>query len=97
MFNERKTESLVRSRFQEVGNLDDVDVRVEEQKSDFPRINKFLQRASKKGERAGYPDFIVSSAKHSDFLVVVECKPDETKHISKGNYKDSKANKGILP
>ena len=50
MVNERKTEALVRSRLRAAGHFDDSDVRVEEQKSDFPRIDKLLKRASKKGE-----------------------------------------------
>ena len=82
MFNERKTESIVRSLLRAAGHFDSADVRVEEQKSDFPRINKLLKSASKKGQGAGYPDFIISSEMHSDFLIVIECKADETKHIS---------------
>ena len=82
MVNERKTESLVRSRLRVAGHFDDSDVRVEEQKSDFPRINKLLRRASKKGNGPGYPEFIISSETYSDFLIVIECKADETKHVS---------------
>ena len=82
MVNERKTENLIRSRLRRTGYFDDPDARVEEQKSEFPRINKLLQRASKKGDGAGYPDFIISSGAHADFLIVMECKADETKHLS---------------
>ncbi|MBA7579437.1 Restriction enzyme BgcI subunit alpha [subsurface metagenome] len=32
---------------------------------------------------AGYPEFIITSRVHSDFLIVIECKADEIKHISK--------------
>ena len=46
MVNERKTEALVRSRLRRTGYLDDSDVSVEEQKSESPRIDKMLQRAS---------------------------------------------------
>ena len=83
MLNERKTESMVRALLRKAGNFDDGDVRVEEQKSDYPRIDKLLKTASKKGGGAGYPDFILSSKKRSDFLIVIECKADVSKHKSK--------------
>ena len=82
MVNERKTETLVRSMLEIAGHFDDDHVRVEEQKSDFPRINKLLRRASKKGDGPGYPEFIISSDTYSDFLIVIECKADDTKHAS---------------
>ena len=97
MFNERKTETIFRSRLQDAGNYHSADVRVEEQKSDFPRIHKLLRSASKKGDGAGYPDFIVSSEKRSDFLVIIECKADETKHVSEeGNRYAHYAVDGVL-
>ena len=97
MFNERKTESIVRSKLREAGNFDDSDVRVEEQKSDFPRINKLLKGASKMGQGAGYPDFIISSEKRSDFLIVIECKADASKHMSEsGNHYADYAVDGVL-
>ena len=82
MVNERKTEAIVRLRLQEAGYFDNEDIAVEEQKSDYPRIQKSLRNASKKGAGRGYPEFIISSRVQSDFLIVVECKADETKHIS---------------
>ena len=82
MVNERKTEAIVRLWLQEAGYFDDEDIAVEEQKSDYPRIQKSLRNASKKGSGRGYPEFIISSRVQSDFLIVVECKADETKHVS---------------
>ena len=98
MVNERKTETLIRDRLRDAGHFDDSGVRVEEQKSDFPRIKKLLRQASKKGNGAGYPEFIVSSNKHSDFLIVVECKADETKHISveRDHYADYAVDGALL-
>ncbi len=82
MVNERKTEAMVRSRLQKAGYFDDQDITVDEQKSDFPRIQKLLKNASKKGSGPGYPEFIISSQTKSELIIVVECKGDETKHIS---------------
>ncbi len=82
MVNERKTEAIVRLRLQESGYFDDADISVEEQKSDYPRIQKLLRNASKKGPGRGYPEFIISSRGQSDFMIVIECKADETKHKS---------------
>ena len=83
MPNERKTEALVRKRLEKCGFFKDGNLSVEEQKSDSPRIDKLLKNASKKGQFKGYPEFIVSSKSYSDFLIVIECKADATKHISK--------------
>ena len=97
MVNERKTENLIRSRLRRTGYFDDPDVRVEEQKSEFPRIDKLLKRASKKGDGAGYPDFIVSSGVHADFLIVMECKADEARHVSEnGDHYADYAVDGVL-
>jgi len=83
MVNERKTESIVRTKLTDAGYFNSEDVLVEEQKSDFTRIAKLLKNASKKGGGPGYPEFIISSRAHSDFLIVIECKADEANHISK--------------
>jgi hypothetical protein len=45
MANERKTEQIVRSHFEKYGEI----VRMEEQSSDIPKIDKLLKTASKKG------------------------------------------------
>ena len=76
--NERKTEAIVRRHFDKFSNII-----IEEQKSDNPKIDKLLRNASKKGNGAGYPEFIISYKDNLDFLIVVECKPDITKHESK--------------
>jgi type I restriction-modification system DNA methylase subunit len=83
MPNERKTEAQVRKRLEKSGFFKDGNLSIEEQKSDSPRIDKLLKNASKKGQFKGYPEFIVSSKAYSDFLIVIECKADATKHISK--------------
>lgn len=83
MTNERKTENIVRDRLRELGYYDPTkEIRVEEQQSDLPRIKKLLKLASKKGQGIGYPEFIITSAKHPELLIVVECKADIKKHIS---------------
>ena len=83
MVNERKTENIVRSKLREADYYSSLGVVVEEQKSDSQRIAKLLKNASKKGAGQGYPEFIISSETLSDFLIVIECKADPTKHVSK--------------
>src|SRR2546422_10215170 len=80
--SERKTENLVRKRLEKLGYYKAPDIVVEEQRSDSPRIRKLLQTASKKGGGAGYPEFIITARNAPDFMIVVECKADPTKHIS---------------
>ena len=98
MVNERKTESIVRSRLVTAGYFDDPNLWVEEQKSDYPRIQKLLKHASKSGSGAGFPEFIISSRTHSDFLIVIECKADETKHASENlnRYSDYAVDGALL-
>ena len=97
MVNERKTETIFRSRLRDAGYFADTDIVVEEQKSDYPRVAKLLKNASKKGSGSGLPEFIISSRAHSDFLIVVECKGDATKHIStEGNRYSEYAVDGVL-
>lgn len=81
--NERKTENLVRKRLDRLGYFTTSGIIVEEQKSDSPRIRKLLRTASKSGGGAGYPEFIITSQNAPDFMIVVECKPNPTMHISK--------------
>lgn len=82
MGNEAKTENLVRGFLREQGYYSNPDVIVEEKKSDNPKIDKLLKNASKKGNKQGYPEFIISSKIHSEFIIVIECKADITKHAS---------------
>jgi type I restriction-modification system DNA methylase subunit len=76
--NERKTEYIVRRHFDKFSGI-----LIEEQKSDNPKIDKLLKHASKKGGGAGYPEFIITYKDNLDFLIVIECKPDITKHESR--------------
>ena len=80
--NERKTENIVRAIIRELGYYDDNSIIVEEQSSDNPKIYKMLKSASKKGAGAGYPEFIITSNKYKDLLIVVECKADIRQHAS---------------
>ena len=82
MGNEAKTENLVRGYLREKGYYDNADIVVEEKKSDNPKIDKLLKNASKKGNKKGYPEFIISSKIRSEFIIVIECKADILKHIS---------------
>ena len=83
MANERKTEALVRKRLDRLEYFRDKRLTVEEQKSDNLKIAKLLKNASKKGGEHGYPEFIISSQEVSDFLIVIECKADASKHVSR--------------
>ncbi len=78
MANERITENIVRKHFM----LFEDDCLIEEQKSSIPKIDKLLKNASKKGGGKGYPEFIISSLKNPDFIIVVECKANIAKHQS---------------
>lgn len=82
MVNERITENLIRNSFISLGYYERNDLTIEEQSSTYPRIDKLLKNASKKGSGQGYPEFIVASKTLNDFVCVVECKADTSKHIS---------------
>jgi len=69
MANERITEDIVRKHFNSYSN----ECIIEEQKSSNP---------SKKGGGKGFPEFIISIKNNPDFIIVVECKADITKHQS---------------
>jgi type I restriction enzyme M protein len=83
MANERKTEAIVRERLTRNGYYSDITINVEEQTSENPKIKKLLKRASKSGGGAGHPEFIISATEYPDFLIIIECKADPTKHESK--------------
>jgi 16S rRNA G966 N2-methylase RsmD len=89
MANERKTEALVRDRLRLLGYNDpDNGITVEEQKSEIAKVKGLLSKASKNSKgNAGYPEFIISSRKDTNFLLVVECKHDVKKHESVGKDK----------
>lgn len=85
MTNERKTESIVRSHFEQFKDI----VEIEEQASDVPKINKLLKTASKKGGGKGKPEFLITFKSNPNLLIVIECKSDISKHKSNNNDKFS--------
>lgn len=81
--NERITENITRDQFKELDYFEDNNIFVEEQKSQIEEINKLLKGASKQGGSGnGYPEFIITSKDHPDFVIVVECKASVKKHKS---------------
>lgn len=92
--NERKTEVMVRKHFDRF--LDDIIL--EEQSSDNPKIKKLLSTASKNGLGAGFPEFIIQYKNNPDFIIVIECKADITKHESQNRdkYKDFSVDGALL-
>jgi len=98
MANERKTENIVRELLRERLYYNSKDIIVEEQKSDNPRIAKLLKNASKKGAGCGYPEFIISSRSNSNFIIVIECKAELSKHQSKNldKYSDYAVDGALL-
>lgn len=85
MVNEKKTERIVRSHFEQYKNL----IEIEEQASDIPKIDKLLKTASKKGDGKGRPEFLITFKNNPNLLVVVECKANISKHESSGRDKFS--------
>ncbi len=83
MANEAKTSIIFRELLWMANYYDDKDVIIEEQKSDNVKIDKLLKNASKRGDKNGYPDFILYSKKYPELVIVVEAKADMNKHISK--------------
>jgi type I restriction enzyme M protein len=84
--NERKTENIVRKHFDTFPE----EIIIEEQSSDNSKIKKLLATASKSGNGSGYPEFIIQYKNNPDFIIVIECKADITKHESpnKDRYRD---------
>jgi type I restriction enzyme M protein len=81
MANERITESIVRDHFKEDPLFSSV--KFEEQKSTNMRIANCLATASKGGKKGGRPEFIITFPTQSmEYLIVVECKADVSKHES---------------
>ena len=81
MANERKTENIIRNSLRELGYFDNNKIIIEEQKSDSLMITELLSKASKSGNGAGYPEFIIRR-QNSDVLIVIECKADIRFHES---------------
>jgi len=93
MANERKTENIVYKHFSKYEKL----CLIEQQQSDNPKIDKLLKNASKKGDKKGYPEFIISFSDYPVFLIVIECKAELSKHESKSRDKYSEyAVDGVL-
>jgi len=91
MANESKTMNLFRNMLRKNGYYDDKTITVEEQSSDDKKIKRLLANASKSDNgNTGRPDFIITSSKHPNFIIVVECKADVSKQESesKDSYKD---------
>ena len=98
MANEAKTSVIFRELLREEGYYDDTNVIIEEQKSDNAKIDKLLKNASKRGNKNGYPDFILYSQKYPELIIVVEAKADSKKHISEtmDNYADYAVDGALL-
>lgn len=79
MPNERNTERIVRDHF-------DADtfpgLILDEQKTDDPRINRALSKASKAGDGVGRPEFILHASSAPNPVVLVECKALTRDHRS---------------
>jgi hypothetical protein len=88
--NEKKTEKLTRDFLLKVGIYGNDDFIIEEQKSDNPKIQKLLQKASKSGEGVGRPEFIITKKDNDNYLIVIECKADPKCHVSSNHdqYRD---------
>ena len=80
MPNERVTESIVRIHLETKGIEGQI---VEEQTSDNLRVRNALLRASKSGDGAGKPEFIIRVPGEPDLIIVFECKANTVKHESK--------------
>lgn len=86
MANEAKTMNLFRTMLRNRGYYHDSSIIVEEQISDDKRIRRLLAGASKsENGNLGRPDFIITSTKYPDFIIVVECKSDVRKQESKSH------------
>ena len=92
--NERKTENLVRKHFEKY----DSEIKIEEQRSDTPRIQKLLRAASKTGTGTGRPEFIIQFNNQPDFIAVIECKADVQRHESptRNEYADYAVDGALL-
>jgi type I restriction-modification system DNA methylase subunit len=86
--NERTTEEMVRTVFREEAKTGKIIL--EEQMSDDPKIRKLLELASKSGTGCGKPEFLIRYINVPNFIVVVECKGEVSKHVSinRDNPKD---------
>ncbi len=91
MVNEKKTEKIFRDWVYEDDLYKKWEIILyEQQATENIKIDKLLQNASKSWWWKWYPEFIIEYKNNPDFLIVVECKWNINKHVSKtGNkYKD---------
>jgi len=95
MANERKTERITREILSELDYYNNKII-VEEQKSDSNIISELLSSASKSGNGAGYPEFIIRK-NNSDVIIVIECKANTKEHESNNKNNPKKyAVDGVL-
>ncbi len=85
MVNESITDDIVRDHFLKDELIKKVNL--ERQIPKNPRIKKLLQNSSKKGNSHGRPDFIITFKEIPRLLIVIECKANIKKHISKNEDK----------
>lgn len=90
MRNEAITVDLTQGFLRGLGYGTDSSILVEREQTSIPSIDKLLKTASKAGINKGYPDFIITDKDNQDFVCVIECKADVTKHQSAtlDKYKD---------
>ncbi|MEK7116970.1 MAG: N-6 DNA methylase [Patescibacteria group bacterium] len=88
--NERITENMVRKKLEAVGITVQEGFLVEEQKSENPLVKKLLESASKSGNGAGKPEFLISNPNNKEFILIIECKADTKFHESsnRDQFKD---------
>lgn len=98
MANEAKTMNLFRELLRQRGYYDDPTICVEEQASDNKKVQKLLKCASKSGLGKGYPDFIITSSKYPNLIIVVECKAEisRQKSATVDNFKDYAVDGALL-
>ena len=81
MSNERLTEGIVRDHFKSDAHFQSI--KWDEQKTANKRIADLLKGQSKRGGKGdGRPEFIISFPQNSNYIIVVECKAQVSKHRS---------------
>ncbi len=86
--NERITEQIVRKHIEaSIRNNNCGEIKYWEQIPDNKHIRSLLKNASKSGSGHGKPEFIVTFDERPEFLIVIECKADVGRHISKQQNK----------
>ncbi|BBM89551.1 hypothetical protein COTS27_01255 [Spirochaetota bacterium] len=92
MANETVTANFFRKYVWEDELYKNKKVIMDEETSESPKIDELLKNASKNINVGGkgFPDFIIRYKENSDIVIVVECKPDISKHESndRTNYQD---------